>query len=60
MLAISEISLFSLVTVAVNFKTDFSLALSETAKTGFLTTRPKFIKGLVNLRSDAYFVTEIL
>ena len=36
--ATSEISIFLLVTVAE--ETDFSLALSETAKTGFLTTRP--------------------
>ena len=37
-LATSEISIVKLVTVAE--ESDFSIALSETPKTGFLTTRP--------------------
>ena len=40
-LATSEISLFYLVSVAE--ETGLSLALSETPKTGFLTSRPKYL-----------------
>ena len=60
-LATGEISIFYLVSVAVNI--DLNIALSETPKTGFVASRPNYYSTTVvptNSGSDEMFCLQLL